>query len=249
MVSKMIDENYLKELLVERANIVKYAVDNFELLKKRSDDAIVQRFGTRCDGIGQFYPGVIMYNRDKGKKKGKLLKEKTEDLNYTIYESDCNNDPLRIRKYNKFGCESNYYYQKEDVWYCVPFLKDTNSIYGSVYKYSFENGKLVEFAEINKDLVIVEQYDYRYLTEGFYECTWYYYYNSEFNLDFQIAFEFATASLNEKLKNKLKTPSDSVIRKHVYYYKIVVNDNKIKTIKEYQVNNNERQFIRNIYGK
>ena len=68
-------------------------------------------------------------------------------------------------------------------------------------------------------------------------------------MDVQIAFEFATASLNEKLKNKLKTPSDSVIRKHVYYYKIVVNDNKIKTIKEYQVNNNERQFIRNIYGK
>lgn len=246
----MINESYLKELIKERADIVEYAINNYDTLKNNSDNAQVRKFGTKCDGIGQFYLGTIMYRRDKGLKKGKFLKERIDNVNYTVYETDSCNLPLRIRKYNKFGCESNYYFFKKNNFYCcVPFLRDTDKEYGSdIYRYSFENGDLSEYAKIGKTTVTIEKYDYSHFSEGYYECNWYNYYNSEFSALSHENFDLVTFSLDERLKNKIRNPSsvEPIIRKSVCYYKIFLNESKIKKIEEYNVNNGEKKYIRTI---
>lgn len=245
----MINESYLIKLLDERDSIIDHATKNYETLNILSNASESVKFGTRCDDIGCFYPGIIKYKRDKKSKKGKLLKEKPNDSNYVLYESRRDDVPLRLRKFNKYGCESRMYFYRSDGFdYCVPFLRDTSSVFGKVYKYSFEHERISEYAEIDKTVIVLEKYDYRHLSDGYYECTWYYYYNSKFSSMSYQDFDMVTGSLDEMLKEKIKKPPDltPVIRKNVYYYKIFLNSEKIGKIEEYSVDDGEINYIRNI---
>lgn len=247
----MINEQYLIELLSERTKIINYVLDNYSVLKSNSDNAEIKKFSTKCDGLGQFYPGIIMYRREKGASKGRFLNKKPDNFSYCIFEMSKNKEPFRIRKFNQFGCDSSYYfYQNNSYHYCVPLRGDTTTPYGrNVYRYSIKDGAITEYAEFDNSTIVLEKYDYNHLSEGYFECHWCYYYNSDFNSISESTFDSLTSSLSEKLKSKINFPlnGNPTIRKSDYYYKIFINGKRIEKIEEYNHNNGAMKYIRNIY--
>ncbi len=246
----MIDEQYLTGLLSERAKIINYVLDNYNVLKLNSDNAEIKKISSKCDGLGQFYPGLIMYRREKGANKGRFLNKKPDNVSYCVFEMSKNKEPFRIRKFNQFSCDSSYYfYQNNGYNYCVPLRGDTTIPYGrNVYRYSMKGGIIAEYTEFDNSTIVLEKYDYTHLSDGYFECYWCYYYNSNFNSVSEFTFDLLTSSLSEKLKRKINFPGkeNPTIRKSDYYYKIFINGKRIEKIEEYNNANGEMKYIRNI---
>lgn len=234
-------------MILERSEIVNYVQLNFESLRKEADSAHIRKLGTKCDALGQFCPSIITFKRDKGLRKGKFIKDNSDEAAYTTYEMNSDNEPIRMKKYNRLGCDLTYFfYKRQDFTYAVPLFRDTKNDYGTcVYKYLMKNEKISEYAEIENNQVIFEKYDYAHLEEGYFECDWCYYYNSSFSRISPSSIELFSNKLSKK---KINIPSDDniIIRISRYYYKIFIKNGKVNLIKEYECNNGEHRFIRNL---
>lgn len=240
--------NECEQLLLERTEILNYVQRNFEELSKRADTAPIIKFGTKCDLLGQFCPSIITFKRDKKMKKGKFLKEKAEGIPYTVYEMNEDKTPIRLRKYNQYGCDLTcYFYNRNDFSYAVPLFRETKSDYKTyIYKYLIQKGRILECAKIENCHVVFEKYNYSHFEEGYFECDWCYYYNSSFSRISSSLVEMVTKKIEQE---KLNIPSDDkcTIRISRYYYKIFVKDSKVHYIEEYVRNADELKYVRTLW--
>lgn len=238
----MLPQDELKALLLERQCIYEYVRENFIRLSESADKADTIRYGTKCDGLGRLCPSELFFRRDKKLRKGRFLKEKPADDRYTVYEIN-SGEPMRMRKYNRFGCDmSIYFYKNNDIGYAVPLFRETMEDYGRyLYKYCVKNGRLMEFAEIENDLVIREKYNYSMENDGIIECEWCYYLDFTVNRKEDASSDFYDF-LSAKLEGKnFNVPTNESAPKLSRYLYRIFNNGKIE---EYKLINEEKQFIR-----
>ncbi len=239
--------NECKQLLLERSEILNYVQRNFEELSKKADAAPTMKFGTKCDLLGQFCPSIITFKRDKKLMKGRFLKEKTGETSYTVYEMTEDNTPIRLKKYNQYGCDLTcYFYKRNNFSYAVPLFRETKNDYKAyIYKYLIQNERIQEYAQIENCHVILEKYNYTHLEDGFFECEWCYYYDSSFSRISSSLTGLLTQKINEK---NINFPSNDNITIRIlrYYYKIFLKGEKIDSIEEYIQDSDGFKYVRTL---
>lgn len=160
----MITRNELVELLYIHDKIVEFAIENFDMLKKKADNAEIINYGTDSTGLGCLYPG-IRKKICKG-QYGRILKNKPNAINYTIYEFDNQKTPLRIKhigeeKYSD-TFETLYFFQYNDGYYAVPFMGESDSFFisNNCYRFAYADGKLSQFAFFSNTSINLMEFDY-----------------------------------------------------------------------------------------
>lgn len=246
----MTHEEMQKALLDGRA-AVKYAQEHFEQLKTEADNADIIKYGSACSGIGQFCPSLIKPRIFYNFKKGRFLKEKPQTERYAVYEVDKGNNPIRLRTYNKFGCDmSVYFFEKDGYRYAPAFIGETDHDYMKMsFKFRCENDRVMEYYEIESSRVSGECYDYSHLDEGYIECYVFYYVGSSVSFNEKSEeekkfMEYLVSSLEEKGRRVNYSPD--IIRLDEYSYRIFLDGRKITNIDEYRIDKGElipaRQF-------
>ncbi|MDO5561129.1 MAG: hypothetical protein Q4F95_16245 [Oscillospiraceae bacterium] len=248
----MISDSELKQQLENRKEIINYVKNNFNSFVIRAGNAAIKKYSTRCDGIGKLNPSMIIYSRDNGLKKGRFIKEKGENTDYCIFESDKDNNPLRIRKYNKFGCESTFYfYTKDNTTYAVSFFKDTQEVYKYIYTYTIVDGRLYECSQIEETGVVLEKYDYTSEKDGIIKCDWCSYHDFSYSQNKNIK-DNMSLFFTEKLKShiiddNIKIPTNqSPPKREDYQYLINNAGTKEYYISEYKLCNGEYKKTREL---
>ena len=246
------------DLLNYRNKIIKEVQDNFSELSSVADDAEIIKYSTPIDGIGKFCPSLINYRIHPNRKRGRLLNNKPMTERYVKYYISKCEQPLRIRKFNQYGCDSSTYFYCDNEYVCaVPLFRETIDDYGrNIYIYKIIDERVVEYAEIDTSSVYLEEYDYSNLNRIV--CNMYEYYNSDFAFrdttlspnkinDF---YSFLGRKVNEKLNRnidskEIKFPTNSTVRINKWKYEIT-QSNKVRNINEFIFKNNQWLFNRKV---
>lgn len=159
----MITKDDLIEILNNHSKVVEYAVENFDMLKEKADNAEIIKYGTFSNGLGCLFPR-IQKEICKG-QYGRFLKNIPNTVEYTIYEFTSEMIPLRIQhiteeKY-KFSAATLYFFQLNNELYAVPFFGDSNEFYFATvcYRFIYENERLSQFCFFDKSRVNLSEID------------------------------------------------------------------------------------------
>ncbi len=237
----------LKNWLSRRKEIVNYVQEHFEELKSVADNSDNMRYSTWVSGIGCFSPSLINHIIHSNYKKGRLLKNKPDSSLYTEFTLDSNGNPLRQRDMNKFGCDlTAYFYSDGEYTYSVPLSRDTKNDYGkNIFAYKTDNGRVIEYAEIEDSSLYLELYTYPD-NNGIVVCEMFEY------LDFSVAYSNGNEEETEKqnsffdfLTNKAIEISNSKSQKNnipsaqskpklnKFRYFIHLENNKVSNVEEF----------------
>lgn len=256
--------NQLRQWLIRRKEIVNYVQEHFDELKSASDDSDNIKYSTKVSGIGCFSPSLINHLIHSGYKKGRILKNKPDSQNYTEFTLNNNGNPLRMREINRFGCDLTvYFYSDVEYTYSVPLFRDTKNDYGkNVFAYKCNNGRVIEYVEIEDCSVYLELYTYPDNNNDIVICEMFEY------LDFSIAygtqteeeaerqksfFDFIADKATEKSNNtsqEINTPSTkSKPKLNKFKYIIHLNKNKVSRVEEFYFKNDNWEPSGFVYCK
>ena len=243
----IISNEYLKGLLENRDEIVKYAQTKYSYFKEQMDDAKKIQYSSKCDIPGIICPSLLKFRRDKKLKKGRLCKKIPDDNRYSAYIYSDNGNILALKNYNQFGCDMTvWFFEKDGRHYAVPFRGETNHDYGTkIINYSYLNGFISEYHEIERSHVISEIYDYNRIDDGYIECNYCSYLDASFSSITPCFFNDINSKLKERGISKELSFSKDIIQRSDYYYKIYLSD-KNTEIEEYRVDNSNKIFIRKL---
>jgi hypothetical protein len=234
-------------ILTEGKRIIQFAKDNYDKLKERADNAEIVTYGTKVLGLGRFCPSLIHHKINRKHSRGKLLKKIPNELqDYTIYESDINKSPLRLKCYNKYGCSSSLYIFKENsITYAVPFRGETDNFdYTDSYLMVYDNDKILSYARFREISLVLEEYDYSQMDKGIISCELIWYSNPSMKEMTPTSAEFYKRIVEGLEKRGRKLPSEYGIPKmSKWIYKLYYKDNKLLYIEEFD--NNQEDLILN----
>ncbi len=246
------------DLLNYRNKIVKEVQAKFSELSSAADEAKIIKYSTPIDGIGKFCPSLINYRIHPNRKRGRLLNNKPALERYVkYYISECG-QPLRIRKFNQYGCDSSTYFYHDNEYVCaVPLFRETIDDYGrNIYIYKITDERVAEYAEIDTSSVYLEEYDYS--DSNTIVCNMYEYYHSDFAFrntalspkELNDFYSILGQKITEKLGQnngckEINFPHNSIVRINKWKYEITQSD-KVKNINEFIFKNNQWLFNREI---
>lgn len=248
------------ELLRYRSKIIEEVRSRFSELSSIANDAEIIKYSTPISGIGQFCPSLINYKIHSNRKRGRLLNNKPKSECWVKYYISKSGQPLRIRKFNQYSCDSSTYFYRDNEYMCaVPLFRETANAYGrDIYIYRITNGRVAEYAEIDNSSVYLEEYDYS--NSDMVVCNMYEYHNSdpEFRVNtlpqevLDDFYSFFERKINEKMKHntdgkKINSPYNSTATERInkWKYEITQNDNAVN-IKEFIFRDGQWSFNRNI---
>lgn len=246
------------DLLNYRNKIIKEVQNNFSELSSVADDAEIIKYSTPIDGIGKFCPSLINYRIHPNRKRSRLLNNKPMTERYVKYYISKCEQPLRIRKFNQYGCDSSTYFYRDNEYVCaVPLFRETIDDYGrNIYIYKIIDERVVEYAEIGTSSVYLEEYDYLNLNRIV--CNMYEYYNSDFAFrdttlspnEINDFYSFLGRKVNEKLdrnidSKEIKFLTNSNVRINKWKYEIT-QSNKVRNINEFIFKNDQWLFNRKV---
>ncbi|MBD5141222.1 MAG: hypothetical protein HDT25_07410 [Ruminococcus sp.] len=246
------------DLLNYRNKIVKEVQAKFSELSSAADDAEIIKYSTPIDGIGKFCPSLINFKIHPNRRRGRLLNNKPNSERYVkFYISKCG-QPLRIRKFSQYGCDSSTYFYHDNEYVCaVPLFRETIDDYGrNIYIYKMTDERVAEYAEIDISSVYLEEYDYS--NSNMVVCNMYEYYNSDFAFrdttlspkEINDFYSFLGQKINEKLGEnidgkEINFPTKPTIRINKWKYEITQSD-KVKNINEFIFMNDQWLFNRKL---
>lgn len=248
------------DLLHYRSKIVKEVQAKFSELSLIADDAEIIKYSTPIDGMGKFCPSLINYRIHPNRKRGRLLNNKPKSECYVKYYISKSGQPLRICKFNQYGCDSSTYFYQDNEYMCaIPLFRETVDDYGrDIYIYKITDERIAEYAEIDTSSVYLEEYDYS--NPDMVVCNMYEYYNSDFNFrdntlppeDLNDFYSFLGQKINKKMKHTTDSKeinfaynSTATVRINKWKYEITQNDSTIN-INEFIFNKNQWFFNRNV---
>lgn len=181
-----------QNLLRSRNKIFKNAQNNLSELKSKADNKFYVKYSTQMSGIGMFDPSLIRFKIDNGFKKGRLLHEKPQNEKYCECEFDEDDNIIRLKKFNKFGCDCTWYFFENGQYkYAVPFFRESDCDY-ETYIYRCEyypNNCIKNLARIDLSQILYEVYDYSLISQNIIFCDMYEYLEyipENYNTDIQM---------------------------------------------------------------
>lgn len=232
-----------------RNKIVEEVQSRFSELSSIADNTEVIKYSMPISGIGKFCPSLLNYRIHPNRKCSRLLNDKPKSERYVRYDITKRGEPLRICKFNKYGCDSCTYFYKDNEYICaVPLFRETADDYNkNIYIYKMTDGQINEYVEIDTSSVYLEEYDY--LKSNVIICNVYEYFNSDFHNSSPLFNEEKSSDLYSFLGQEVnctgtKSLNKSNVRINKWKYEITYSDTNNINIHEFTFVDNQWLFNR-----